>query len=117
MRQRRARIQAFLAESRRGASRRRKILTGSLTAGLVVAVFLAGLAYWQREVAVAQRKIADQQRQRAETTLAAATETANGLCIRPFTANPRSRRDPSLSSKTFSIAHGRCRSSSSSPAK
>jgi hypothetical protein len=39
---------------------------------------LAGLAYWQREVAVAERRIADQQRQRAEDTLAAATKTANG---------------------------------------
>ena len=71
--------QAFVAESRHGATRRRNILTGSLAAGLIVAVVLAGLAYWQREVAVAQRKIADQQRQRAEDTLAAATKTANGL--------------------------------------
>ena len=71
--------QAFVAESRHGATRRRNILTGSLAAGLIVAVVLAGLAYWQREVAVAQRKIADQQRQRAEDTLAAATKTANSL--------------------------------------
>ncbi len=72
-------MQAFIAESRRGATRRRNILTGSLAAGLVMAVVLAGLAYWQREVAVEQRQIADQQRQRAEDTLAAATKTANGL--------------------------------------
>ena len=71
--------QAFVGESRRGATRRRNILTGSLAAGLMAALVLAGLAYWQREVAVAQRQIADQQRKRAEDTLAAATKTANSL--------------------------------------
>ncbi|MGA8756682.1 MAG: toll/interleukin-1 receptor domain-containing protein, partial [Stellaceae bacterium] len=71
--------QAFIAESRRGTTRRRNILTGSLAAGLIAALVLAGLAYWQREVAVAQRQIADQQRKRAEDTLAAATKTANSL--------------------------------------
>jgi hypothetical protein len=71
--------QAFVADSRRGATRRRNILTGSLGAGLIVALVLAGLAFWQREVAVHQRQIAEQQRKRAEDTLAAATETANGL--------------------------------------
>jgi hypothetical protein len=71
--------QALVAESRRGTTRRRNILTGSLAAGLLVALALAGLAYWQRGVAIEQRQIADQQRQRAEATLAAATETANSL--------------------------------------
>ena len=71
--------QGFVADSRRGASRRRNVLTGSLGAGLVVALVLAGLAFWQREVAVQQRQIADQQRKRAEDTLAAATTTANEL--------------------------------------
>ena len=71
--------QALVADSRRGATRRRNILTASLAAGLVIALGLAGLAYWQREIAVAQRQIADQQRQRAEDTLAAATKTANSL--------------------------------------
>ena len=46
--------QAFVAEGRRGASRRRNILTGSLAAGLVLALVLAGLAYWQRDIAVAR---------------------------------------------------------------
>jgi len=76
----------FVAESRRGSSRRRNILTGSLAAGLVLALALAGLAYWQRGIAVQERQIAEQQRQiaeqqrkRAEDTLAAATETANSL--------------------------------------
>jgi tetratricopeptide (TPR) repeat protein len=44
--------QEFVAESRRGATRRRNILTGSLAAGLLVALALAGLAYWQRNVAL-----------------------------------------------------------------
>ncbi len=78
--------QTFITESRRGASRRRNVLTGSLAAGLVLALGLAGLAYWQRGIAVEQRKIAvaerqvaDQQRKRAENTLALATQTANSL--------------------------------------
>src|SRR5581483_7790999 len=71
--------QAYIADSRSGATRRRNILTGSLAAGLLIAVALAGLAYWQRGVAVQERQIADQQRQRAEDTLAAATKTANSL--------------------------------------
>jgi hypothetical protein len=81
-----AETQAFVAASRRGTTRRRNILTGSLAAGLVVALALAGLAYWQRGVAVEQqrianeqRQLAEQQRQRAEATLKAATKTANGL--------------------------------------
>ncbi len=71
--------QAFVSESRRGATRRRNILSGSLAAGLIVALALAGLAYWQRGIAVEQQRIASEQRQRAESTLAAATATANKL--------------------------------------
>jgi hypothetical protein len=78
--------QAFVAESRRGTTRRRNILIGSLAAGLLVALALAGLAYWQRDIAVEQqrlaneqRQLAEQQRRRAEDTLAAATKTANSL--------------------------------------
>jgi hypothetical protein len=48
-------MQALIAESRRAATQRRNILTGSLVAGLVVALGLAGLAYWQRGIAVEQR--------------------------------------------------------------
>lgn len=47
--------QTFIAESRGGATRRRNILTGSLAAGLLAALVLAGLAYWQRGIAVAER--------------------------------------------------------------
>jgi TIR domain len=38
-------MQAFVSESRRGATRRRNVLTGSLGAGLIVALVLAGLAF------------------------------------------------------------------------
>jgi len=51
-------MQTFIRRSRQGATRRRNILTGSLAAGLVLALVLAGLAYWQRGVAVEQRDIA-----------------------------------------------------------
>jgi WD40 repeat protein len=47
--------QVYIAESRRGATRRRNILTGGLVAGLIIALGLAGLAFWQRGVAVEQR--------------------------------------------------------------
>ncbi len=67
-----AETQTFVADSRRGASRRRNVLTGSLAAGLVLALGLAGLAYWQREVAVTER-------QHAVTSLNAATRTSNSL--------------------------------------
>jgi hypothetical protein len=58
--------QAFIAESRRGATRRRNILTGSLATGLLVALALAGLAYWQRGIAVEQEGIAQDQRKLAQ---------------------------------------------------
>jgi WD40 repeat protein len=45
----------FISESRRAATRRRNVLTGSLAAGLLVALALAGVAYWQREIALLQR--------------------------------------------------------------
>src|SRR5262249_8878036 len=44
--------QAFIAESRRIATRQRNVLTGTLAAGLVIAMTLAGAALWQREIAV-----------------------------------------------------------------
>jgi tetratricopeptide (TPR) repeat protein len=50
-----AQTQAFVRRSRQAATRRRNILTGSLSVGLVVALSLAGLAYWQRGIAVEQR--------------------------------------------------------------
>ena len=60
-----AETQAFVVESRRGATRRRNILTSSLAAGLLIAVGLAGLAYWQRSEALRQERVAVEQRQLA----------------------------------------------------
>jgi WD40 repeat protein len=57
-----AATQTFVVESRRGATRRRNILTCSLAAGLVVAIALAGFAYRQRGLAVEQRDEAQRQR-------------------------------------------------------
>ena len=86
-----AETQAFVTASRRrGTTRRRNVLTGSLAAGLVVALALAGVAYWQRSIAVEQqraaneqRQLAEEQRRRAEDTPAAATKMANSLGVRP----------------------------------
>jgi WD40 repeat protein len=58
--------QTFIRRSRQGATRRRNILTGSLAAGLVLALGLAGLAYWQRGIAVEQRGIAQQNEAQAK---------------------------------------------------
>src|SRR5262249_17028 len=56
--------------SRRGATRRRNVMTGSLGAGLVVAIALAALAYWQRGIAVEQRDLAEGRRIAALAELA-----------------------------------------------
>ncbi len=72
--------QTFIAESRRAATQRRNVLTGSLGAGLVVALALAGLAYWQRAIAVEQESIARQQRDSALLTQSRfLADRANGL--------------------------------------
>jgi DNA-binding beta-propeller fold protein YncE len=52
-------VHALIAESRRAATKRRNIISGSLTVGLFVALGLAGLALWQRGIAVEQRGIAE----------------------------------------------------------
>jgi len=51
---------SFIIESRRSATRRREVLTGSLAVGLCIALALAGVAYWQRGIAVEQRSQAIQ---------------------------------------------------------
>jgi len=78
--------QAFIRQSRQGATKRRNVLTGSLAAGLVLALALAGLAYWQRGVAVEQRSIAQQneaqakeERDRATRNFRLAQKTAEDL--------------------------------------
>jgi WD40 repeat protein len=59
---------AFIAESRRAATQRRNVLSASLGAGLLIALVLAGLAFWQRAIAVEQRAVAGAQRETALTT-------------------------------------------------
>src|SRR5262249_6140121 len=78
--------QAFIRQSRQAATRRRNILTGSLAAGLVVALALAGLAYWQRGIAVEQRGIAQrneaqakEERDKATRNFKLAQKTAESL--------------------------------------
>jgi tetratricopeptide (TPR) repeat protein len=66
--------QAFIAASRQAHTRRRNILSAGLAAGLFAALGLAGLAGWQWRVASFQR-------QRAEHSLALATDTANDLIM------------------------------------
>jgi tetratricopeptide (TPR) repeat protein len=58
--------QAFIRDSRQGATRRRNVLTGSLAAGLVLALALAGVEYWQRGIAVHQTQVAEERQQFAE---------------------------------------------------
>jgi hypothetical protein len=48
----------FIAESRRVETQRRQVLVISLSAGLVLALILAGVAFWQRIVAIGNEKIA-----------------------------------------------------------
>ncbi len=48
--------QAFIAESRRAATRRRHILIAGSAAGLLVATCLSGLAYWQYDRAAERRQ-------------------------------------------------------------
>jgi WD40 repeat protein len=55
----------FIAESRRGATRRRNQVTGSLAAGLLIALGLAGVAFWQRGVAQQNAQTAAQERDHA----------------------------------------------------
>lgn len=61
---------AFIAESRRAETRRRNVLTATLGVGLAIALTLAGVAYWQRTIAMANEKIAKQQTEFANERLA-----------------------------------------------
>jgi WD40 repeat protein len=85
---------AFIAASRNGARRRRRALTGSLAAGLMIALALAFAAYWQREIAVGQRRIADEQRGIAETQRDVALTTQSRFLTSASTAR-RAQGDPS----------------------
>ena len=81
--------QEFVRLSRQGATRRRNILMGSLTSGLLLALILAGLAYWQRGIAVEQRFVAQQneaqardQRDKALTTQSRFLADVSGQLLR-----------------------------------
>jgi hypothetical protein len=55
---------AFIGDSRKGASRRQRQIVAASLAAVVVAVGLAGLAYWQREIADSERNSALRQQSR-----------------------------------------------------
>jgi tetratricopeptide (TPR) repeat protein len=60
---------SFIARSRQAAIGRRNVLTGSLVAGLLIALALAGFAYWQRGLAVAEASRAERNFGVAKSTL------------------------------------------------
>jgi len=60
--------QAFIELSRGGATTRRNVLTGSLAAGFAGATGLAGVAFWQRSIAVQNEAQAISERDRALRT-------------------------------------------------
>jgi WD40 repeat protein len=64
--------QAFIAESRCAATQRRKAITGSLGAGLILALGLAAFALWQRGIAVEQRGVAERNETEAKEQRAVA---------------------------------------------
>jgi WD40 repeat protein len=70
---------AFIAESRRAATQRRNVLTASLAVGLVAALALAGLAYWQRSIAVGQRVLAESRRTAALAEMAVSKRLSGRL--------------------------------------
>ena len=73
--------QAFILDSRRGATRRRNMLTASLAAGLFLALGLSGFAYWQRGIAIEQRGIAKSEATRAERNFGAAKSTIDHVIL------------------------------------
>ena len=88
-RRRQDETRAYISQSREATTRRRNILTGSLTVGLVVAVGLAGLAYWQRGIAVEER---DRATRNFPLFFARTYGRESGLRYRPGAA-PRSRHE------------------------
>jgi len=73
--------QAFIAESRRRASRRRDALLGALTGGLIVALALAAVAILQRWAAEDARATAQAESARAKEALETVEQLANALVL------------------------------------
>ncbi len=71
--------QAFIAASRRSATRRRDILTGSLAAGLFIALAFAGAAYWQKLAADEQRHQVVKEEMKRRAALAQQLATAGHM--------------------------------------
>jgi tetratricopeptide (TPR) repeat protein len=72
--------QAFIAASRRAATRRRNILSGSLAAGLVVALGLAAWAWRERGIAIVEKELAQRNFDAAKSTVdSVVTDIAQGL--------------------------------------
>lgn len=91
-----AETQSFIAESRRATTRRRNVLTSGLAAGLVMALGLAGLAYWERgnaqtneARALKNEKVAEEQRNLAKDNEAAAVKNEQRAVANERIANER----------------------------
>ena len=76
-----AEMQDFISESRRAASWGRDILMAGLATGLLLALGLVGLAYWQRGIAQEANVIAQSEAARTREALATTTQMANALVI------------------------------------
>jgi hypothetical protein len=64
----------FINESRRARTRRRNLMTASLTTGFTLSLALAGFAYMQRDLAVRQARLAQEQQFIAESRRTEALE-------------------------------------------
>jgi tetratricopeptide (TPR) repeat protein len=74
--------QAFIAESRRVTAWQRDVVTAVLTAGLLLALGLAGLAYWQRGTAVKATAAAQAEAARSKLALDTTRQIANALVLK-----------------------------------
>lgn len=72
-------VQGLIVASRRAVTRRRNVVIGALSFGLVVATILGGLALWQRQVAIERERQATEAGDRARRSLASAKEASDVL--------------------------------------
>ncbi len=83
----------FITESRRFATHRRNLVTGSLAAGLLIAVALAGVAFWQRGVARDNARTAALERDHA-TQLRNDAMVSQSQTLKTFSLQETTRGDP-----------------------